>query len=70
VGVVGLLLGCLLGGAITLVATHLHGGVQRGPARPAPFYQRKGPGFAPYNRPGFGPNQKARPVNPSPSPTS
>jgi hypothetical protein len=71
VGVVGLLLGCLLGGAITLVATHLHGGAYRGPGRPAPFYQpRRGPGFAPYDRPGFGPNQKVLPASPPASPTS
>jgi hypothetical protein len=70
VGVLGLILGCLLGGAITLVATHFHGGVHRGPVREAPFYgPRRGHGFAPNLRPGV-PGQKVGPTAvPSPSST-
>lgn len=72
VGVLGIVLGCLLGGAVTLVATHLHDGWHRGPARPGPFYgpRRVGPGFAPGDRPGFRqPVQPVQPVQPSSSPT-
>jgi hypothetical protein len=71
VGVLGILLGCVLGGAVTLIATNLHDGWHRVPARPAPVYgpRRVGPGFAPGNRPGFGPNRGVQPAKPSPSPT-
>jgi len=65
VGVVGVLLGCLLGGAVTLVATHLHDGWRHGPVRQGPVYGpgNRGPVF-PDNRPGF-PGRRL----PAPAPT-
>jgi len=47
------LLGCLLGGAVTLVATHLHDGWRHGPVRQGPVYRgpaNRGPVF-PGRRP-------------------
>lgn len=67
VGLLGVLLGCLLGGGITLVATHLRGW-DRAPARPGPMYgPRRGPGFAPRNGPGFGPYKVVPAPTASPS---
>jgi hypothetical protein len=62
VGVLGVLLGCLLGSGVTLIATHLHDGGRHGPGHGAPFY---GPRRGPVERPGF-PNRRL----PEPAPTA
>jgi hypothetical protein len=62
--VLGVLLGCLLGAGVTLVATHLHDGRGHGPAREAPFYgPRRG------DRPGFPYRQVPQQPAPTASPS-
>jgi hypothetical protein len=66
VGVAGVLLGCLLGGGIALVATHLHDGWRHGPVRQGPVYgPRRGGPVYPGDRPGF-PGRRV----PAPAPTA
>jgi hypothetical protein len=47
IGVIGLLLGCLLGSGVTLVATHFWQQDRHGPAFD---HGGRGPGFRPYGR--------------------
>jgi hypothetical protein len=70
VGVVGVLLGCLLGGAVTLVATHLHDG-WHGQVRQGPVYgPRNGGPVFPGNRPGFPGRRLPVPAPTVPAPTT